>query len=209
MSVDLHYCGYKRLDAARIYGFNLLLLPVNLAGSISSIVQALTGAKGKFMRTPKVRDRTIPAFIYVALPYLLVAFSVYTFKVAWENNLWSNSIFAAINGVLAAYAIVAFIGVRNSFVDLWTNVVSWLYKPQGPAPTSARTGPRPIDDPATGAGVSDWELVLYMGFTDRRRTSRDGGGEPSDLDSSPLTLPVSAPAIDAGEVGSDLARETR
>ncbi len=60
MAVDLHYCGYKRLDAARIYGFNLLLLPVNLAGSISSIVQALTGAKGKFMRTPKVRNRTVP-----------------------------------------------------------------------------------------------------------------------------------------------------
>jgi cellulose synthase/poly-beta-1,6-N-acetylglucosamine synthase-like glycosyltransferase len=155
MSVDLHYCGYKRLDAARIYGFNLLLLPVNLAGSISSIVQALTGAKGKFMRTPKVRDRTIPAFIYVALPYLLVAFSVYTFKVAWENNLWSNSIFAAINGVLAAYAIVAFIGVRNSFVDLWTNVVSWLYKPQGPGPTAARPrGPTALDAPPPGAGGS-------------------------------------------------------
>jgi len=26
MALDLHYCGYRRLDAARIYGFNLLLL---------------------------------------------------------------------------------------------------------------------------------------------------------------------------------------
>ena len=65
MAVDLHYCGYRRLDALSLYGFNLLLLPVNLTGSVSSIVQALTGAKGKFKRTPKVRDRTVPAFLYV------------------------------------------------------------------------------------------------------------------------------------------------
>ena len=98
MAIDLKYCGYKYFDAARIYGFNLLLLPVNLAGSLSSMVQALTGAKGKFMRTPKVRNRTVPAFIYVVLPYLLVAWSVYTFKVAYEHDLWSNAVFAAING---------------------------------------------------------------------------------------------------------------
>ncbi len=120
MAVDLHYCGYRRLDAARIYGFNLLLLPVNLAGSLSSIVQALTGAKGKFIRTPKVRDRTVPAFAYVVLPYALVGFSIYTFKLAWDQGLWSNAIFAAINGLLGAYAIIAFIGLRNSLVDIWT-----------------------------------------------------------------------------------------
>jgi cellulose synthase/poly-beta-1,6-N-acetylglucosamine synthase-like glycosyltransferase len=91
MAIDLKYCGYKYFDAARIYGFNLLLLPVNLAGSLSSLVQALTGAKGKFMRTPKVRNRTVPAFIYVVLPYLLVAWSVYTFKVAYDHTLWSAS----------------------------------------------------------------------------------------------------------------------
>ena len=94
MAIDLKYCGYKYFDAARIYGFNLLLLPVNLTGSISSMVQALTGAKGKFMRTPKVRNRTVPAFLYVVLPYLLVGWSVYTFKVASEHHQWSNAVFA-------------------------------------------------------------------------------------------------------------------
>ncbi len=145
MAVDLRYCGYRGLDAARIYGFNLLLLPVNLAGSGSSIVQALTGAKGKFKRTPKVRNRTIPALVYVVLPYLLVAFSAYTFKLAWEDGLWSNAVFAAVNGVLGAYAIVAFIGLRDSAVDVWANVVSWLYKPQSPKPVPARTAPAPAD----------------------------------------------------------------
>ena len=33
MASDLRYCGYKRIDVLRIYGFNLILLPVNLAGT--------------------------------------------------------------------------------------------------------------------------------------------------------------------------------
>ncbi|HEY5334379.1 MAG TPA: glycosyltransferase family 2 protein, partial [Solirubrobacterales bacterium] len=193
MAVDLKYCGYKYFDAARIYGFNLLLLPVNLAGSISSMVQALTGAKGKFLRTPKVRNRTVPAFMYVVLPYLLVAWAVYTFKVASEHNQWSNVVFAAINGVLGTYAIVSFIGVRNSLVDIWVNVVSWLYKPQGPKKMAARAPAalEPTDD-----GVANWELVLYLGHADRRRRSRETPETPSDLDRAPLTLPVSAPEVD-------------
>jgi cellulose synthase (UDP-forming) len=77
-----------------------------------------------------VRDRAIPAFAYVVLPYALAGFSIYTFKLAWDGDLRSNAIFAAINGLLYTYAIVAFIGVRNSLVDVWINVVSWLYTPQ-------------------------------------------------------------------------------
>jgi cellulose synthase (UDP-forming) len=198
MAVDLRYCGYKPLDAARIYGFNLLLLPVNLAGSLSSIVQALTGAKGKFIRTPKVRDRTIPAFAYVVLPYALVGFSIYTFKLAWDRDLWANAIFAAINGLLGAYAIVAFIGLRNSLVDIWANVLSWLYKPQRYNSTPARTrGPVAAPD---AQAASNWELVLYMGFADRRRRARDAASELSDPDRAPLPLPVAAPVIDPGQI---------
>ncbi|HVS99983.1 MAG TPA: glycosyltransferase family 2 protein [Solirubrobacterales bacterium] len=204
MSIDLKYCGYKYIDAFRIYGFNLLLLPVNLAGSISSIVQALTGAKGKFMRTPKVRNRTVPAFIYVVLPYLLVGWSIYTFKVAYEHDLWSNAIFAAINGLLGAYAIVAFIGIGDSLVDIWTNVVSWLYKPQGPKKMAARA---PAGTEPTRAGVADWELVLYLGHADHRRRSREAP-EPGKPDEASPTLPIAAPEVDPGELGADLAPES-
>jgi cellulose synthase/poly-beta-1,6-N-acetylglucosamine synthase-like glycosyltransferase len=168
MAVDLRYCGYKARDALQIYGFNLLLLPVNLAGSLSSVVQAMTGSKGRFIRTPKVRNRTVPAFIFVLLPYVLVAFSAYTFDRAYRDHQWTSLAFAAINAVLGAYAIVAFIGIRDSLVDLWTNVVSWLYKPQRHKPAPARRGPAPFEP-----GLSNWELVLYMGFADRRRAPRE------------------------------------
>ena len=65
MASDLRFCGYKRLDVLRIYGFNLVLLPVNVCGVANSIVQALTGDKSVFGRTPKVSDRTIPNFLFV------------------------------------------------------------------------------------------------------------------------------------------------
>jgi hypothetical protein len=198
MAVDLHYCGYKRLDAARIYGFNLLLLPVNLAGSFSSIVQMMTGAKGKFIRTPKVRNRTTPAFMYVVLPYLLVGYSAYTFKLAWDNDLWSNAIFAALNGILAAYAIIAFIGIEDSLVDIYANVRSWLYKPKRYEPAPARTSPISATD-----SVDDWELTLYLGFADRRRQNRVTP-DLSDPDRAPLALPVTAPSIDTASLTRDL-----
>jgi hypothetical protein len=193
MAIDLRYCGYKALDALRIYGFNLLLLPVNLAGSLSSVVQALTGSKGRFMRTPKVRNRTVPAFVYVVLPYLLVAFSGYTFWRAYSDHEWTNVAFAGINAILGFYAIVAFIGIRHSLVDIWVNVVSWLYKPQRHAPAPARRLPDlvGVDDE-----TSNWELVLYLGFADRRRAPR---AKPPvvtvDPDRPVVALPLTAPVI--------------
>ena len=106
------------------------------------------------MRTPKVRNRTVPAFIYVVLPYALVAFSAYTFLRAYHDHEWTNVVFAGVNAILGCYAIVAFIGIRHSLVDIWVNVVSWLYKPQRHAPTPARRLPEP-DRPRPRA---EWRL---------------------------------------------------
>lgn len=58
MASDLRYCGYKRLDVFRIYGFNLILLTVNLSGTSAPVLQLITGEKSLFKRTPKVRNRT-------------------------------------------------------------------------------------------------------------------------------------------------------
>jgi cellulose synthase (UDP-forming) len=134
----------------------------------------------------------------VVLPYLLVGWSIYTFKVASEHDLWSNTAFAAINGILGTYAIISFIGVRDSIVDIWVNIVSWLYKPQGPKKMAARA---PAATEPTDDGVANWELVLYLGHVDRRRRSRDAPQIESELDRAPLTLPVSAPEVDPTEIG--------
>jgi cellulose synthase (UDP-forming) len=170
MALDLRYCGYKASDALRIYGFNLLLLPVNLAGSLSSVVQALTSSKGRFLRTPKVRNRTVPGLIYVVLPYVLVAASLWVLRGAWRGGHWGDFVFAGANAVLASYAIVAYVGVRTSLADIWVNLVSYLYRPQKYQPTASRR----IAPASVGADsqLADWELVLYLGFADRRRSPR-------------------------------------
>jgi cellulose synthase/poly-beta-1,6-N-acetylglucosamine synthase-like glycosyltransferase len=172
MAIDLRACGYKVLDVLRIYGFNLLLLPVNLAGWVSSVAQGLTGSKGQFRRTPKVRSRTVPAVLYVVFPYGLIAVALYTLKKDVELHHWGNAFFAAANAVLAAYAIVAFVGLRHSAGDVWANVVSWLYKPDrsARAPRARRAAkPTPLR-PATH--LENWQGVLYFGDTDPVEASR-------------------------------------
>jgi len=161
MAIDLHYCGYKPLDILRLYGFNLLLLPVNLAGSLSSVAQGLTGAKGRFQRTPKVHNRTVAALTYVVLPYAIVALSLYTFKHAVDHRQWTDAGLAATNTLLGTYAILAFIGLRNSIVDIAMNVVAWLRPAQRSARApSRRSAPAPL---ARDTQLTDWESVLYLG----------------------------------------------
>ena len=63
MASDLRYCGYKRLDVLRIYGFNLILLGSTWPAPFSSIVQGITASKAPFARTPKVRNRTVVAAV--------------------------------------------------------------------------------------------------------------------------------------------------
>jgi hypothetical protein len=179
MALDLRYCGYKALDVVRIYAFNLLLLPVNLSGALASIVQGLTGSKGRFRRTPKMRSRTTPALIYVLLPYGIVVLAVYTGLHAYALHRFADATFAAVNAVLASYAIVAFVGLRNSLVDIWVNVIALLYKPSEPrAVRTPRQAPPASAVPALP--LSDWERVLYVGSVDDGQLAAPHPAKPTD-----------------------------
>ncbi len=159
---DLRYCGYKRIDVARIYGFNLILLPVNLAGTVSSLVQGITASKSAFARTPKVRDRTVAPPFFVIAPYLVIALAAVTFYSAYRHVRVENMAYAALNIVLAGYATMAFIGVRNSLVDGWIHFTSLLYKPAQPRrraiARAAKAAPPPVQ--------ADWRTVLQVGPID-------------------------------------------
>ncbi|WP_291043896.1 glycosyltransferase family 2 protein [Herbiconiux sp.] len=159
---DLRACGYKGLDILRIYGFNLILLPVNLAGVLKSIEQSLTGKKIPFARTPKVRDRTAAQLLYVVAPFGIVAFSVLT---VWRNVVdqnWGNAAFAGFNAVTAMWAIVGNIGIRASLADTWLGLTDWMW-------VDRRTRAERADERVvtTGAGTAvddfDWQEALYNG----------------------------------------------
>jgi cellulose synthase/poly-beta-1,6-N-acetylglucosamine synthase-like glycosyltransferase/chitodextrinase len=164
MASDLRSCGYKRLDVLRIYGFNLVLLGVNLAGTLSSIVQGITASKAPFARTPKVRDRTVvPPFLLIA-PYLLIGLAGFTFYHAYAHHLTENMCYAALNVTLACYAVAAFIGLRNSLVDLWVHATSLLFKPAKRRTRRSVPWKRPADQPAP----ADWRAVLQAGYAEPR-----------------------------------------
>lgn len=164
MGSDLRDCGHRFSDILRIYGFNLVLLPVNLAGVLKSLQQAVTGDKIPFARTPKVKDRTAAPAIYVLTPYAIVAFSMLTVWRDAQLGNWGNVAFASLNAVLAAGAIRAYIGVRNSVVDVFLGMVNWLYVSPRPKKTKEN-----LVVEKTAEEV-DWETILYHGD---RRLNRD------------------------------------
>lgn len=127
MAMDLKYNRYRYTDIFRIYGFNLILLPVNIAGTLKSIQQAITTKKIPFARTPKVKDRTATAWLYLVSPLLIIGFSIFTLWRNIEGENWGNAAFGGFNALAATWAVVAYIGVKNIVVDLWVAFVDWLY----------------------------------------------------------------------------------
>lgn len=127
MGIDLRACGHRFSDIFRIYGFNLVLLPVNLAGVVKSIQQAFTGEKLPFARTPKVRNRTAAPGWLILVPFLIVAFSILTAWRDFNHQNWGNFAFAAFNALTASFAISAYIGLRAAVVDMGMGVINWLY----------------------------------------------------------------------------------
>ncbi|MGV8908110.1 MAG: glycosyltransferase family 2 protein [Propionicimonas sp.] len=161
MAVDLRYSGYSAIDIFRIYGFNLVLLPINLAGVLKSMQQALTGEKIPFARTPKVSGRTAAPGIYVAFPIFIVGFSAFTFWRDFSAQNWGNAAFAAFNAILCLWAIVTYIGIGNSLADMALGIVNWLFVDEKVKPT-----PRVVDPHAP----VNWQSLLYYGD---RRLNRD------------------------------------
>jgi cellulose synthase/poly-beta-1,6-N-acetylglucosamine synthase-like glycosyltransferase len=157
MSSDFHKLGYKRTDIFRVYAFNLILLPVNLAGTLKSLQQAAAKSKIAFARTPKVKNRTSAPALYVLAAYLIAAFCFYTLAYDITTKNWSNGAFALFNGVLTCYAIKSFIGLRSSIVDVALGFAHWVRVPVAAAEPGSReqTPTRPLGP--------DWETVLYFG----------------------------------------------
>jgi len=154
MASDLHYCGYKRTDIFRIYGFNLILLPVNLAGVLKSLQQGMTGRKIPFARTPKVKDRTSSPLLYVVAPIVIIVFSVLVAWRSYVDGAWWTLGFSGLNAICATWAFLANIGIRNSIVDTWIGLTDWMWvdieRPQTAEPDDARS-------------AVDWRAMLHEG----------------------------------------------
>ncbi|PKQ25270.1 MAG: glycosyltransferase [Actinobacteria bacterium HGW-Actinobacteria-4] len=166
MSHDFHRLGYKRTDVFRIYAFNLILLAVNLGGTLKSLQQAAAKSKIAFARTPKVANRTAAPALYVVAAYVIAIYSFVSLAYAIRMGHVGNAIFAGLNGTLTTYAIGAFIGFRNSIVDMVLGAIHWVQVPRAerPAHTKAKRADGDAVNAQTGNGpMLDWASVLYYG----------------------------------------------
>lgn len=127
MASDLRYLGYRRRDIFGIYALNLLLLPVNFAGTVASLGQALTGRKARFVRTPKVSVRTPapPLFILAGLVVVIGA-SVIAVRAGLTGD-WGTTAFAGVTALAATWGIGRLIGVRHALSDLWFGWLNWIW----------------------------------------------------------------------------------
>ena len=151
MTLDLSWLGYRKRDILSIYGFNLLLLPVNILGTIESIIQIIGGHKLAFARTPKVADRTpAPLFLLWVVATFFV-WSVWTLRNDVIDQDYLHMIFTVANLAMLSLGCIAFIGMANFFSDIFHNLKNFVYVPLRAAV------------PAQQDDLPDWASVLYVG----------------------------------------------
>jgi cellulose synthase/poly-beta-1,6-N-acetylglucosamine synthase-like glycosyltransferase len=119
---DLRLVGYRRRDLVAVYALNLLLIPVNLGGVVSSLRQAVGGRGTAFKRTPKVSDRTSSPPVYIVVPVLLAAFLVFGAVWSFSHGVPIQGAASTINALLLLYAVTRFIGWRFGWEDIQAQV---------------------------------------------------------------------------------------
>ena len=74
-----------------------------------------------------------------------------------QQHQWANLVFAGLNLTLSLYAMVAFVGVGNTIVDLLTHLRNWLYRPvKASRKPAARSTATPAAPTVCGPEVSGW-----------------------------------------------------
>ena len=122
---DLAQIGYRWIDLPRVYALNLLLIPVNIAGVLDSIRQGISGRKVPFGRTPKVENRTATQAFFIFAEYTLFFLVLLGLAKGVFKGFWIHSAFCLFNLAFLAYAIVRFIGLKESREDLALAYHEW------------------------------------------------------------------------------------
>ncbi len=117
-SRDMKMLGYRFYDFFLVLALNILLIPVNLAGVLKSMQQAVTGRQIPFARTPKVDDRTSTPALFVLFEFGLVAFFVCGALVRLFHFSWITAFYDLLLSFSLISGVLLFMGFKESFYDL-------------------------------------------------------------------------------------------
>ncbi|SLM46512.1 Glycosyltransferase family group 2 [Nitrospira japonica] len=116
---DLALAGYRPIrDLGRAYALNLLLIPVHLAGAVTSLRQMAAGTKIPFRRTPKVSGRTRTSGLDLGLQLSMILLSAGLALYHGSEGRWISASFALANLALLCYGVGQFIGLTEACQDL-------------------------------------------------------------------------------------------
>lgn len=115
---DLVQNGYRPGDILRVSAFNVMLLPINLAGVLKSLQQGVNGTRTPFARTPKVEGRTAaPAWAVLSL-WLLLSWSLLAGVLHVVEGRWMYAAFSLLMAAAFGYAAIAFVGPKAGWEDV-------------------------------------------------------------------------------------------
>jgi hypothetical protein len=126
-----------------VFAFNLMLVPIHLAGVLKSIQQGLTGNRVPFGRTPKVPGRTASPRWAVLAMWGMLAWSVMAASFDAFGGRWGHTTFAMVTAGALAYAVTAFVGVRASVEDAMQGWSITTPRLDARSEAAARIGDRP------------------------------------------------------------------
>ncbi len=116
--LDLKQLGYNYSDLFRVYALNLLLIPVNVAGTLKSVQQLITKKKLPFGRTPKVAGRTAASVGFIVAEFGLTVYMAFALFFDISTGRLEHAIFSGLNIMFFIYACVYLIGLRAAYEDL-------------------------------------------------------------------------------------------
>jgi hypothetical protein len=134
---DLQSCGYRWTDVFRMYSFNLLLIPVSIAGMLKSLQQVVTGKPSPFIRTPKVPGRTAAPATYTLVPVFTMPWMVFVAAEGFVHSGYAFLVFGSVNVAAVIYGLTAFIRLRSGWEDVRE---SFRLRLSAPIPERASAG---------------------------------------------------------------------
>lgn len=115
---DLKLSGYRYRDLFGVYALNLILIPINISGVLTSIGQMISKAKIPFRRTPKVEGRTVAGAWYLVAHYLLVLQWTFSAGVDFYYGRNFHAGFALMNVAFLFGGMLFLVGLQNSIEDI-------------------------------------------------------------------------------------------